>query len=90
MKLQFRYHEDTSFKATIELYRNGALAKSYKVWIDDFDAEIDSLMSKGYTYGYTPEEVAEAKEWYENRLNNVIKEEDDDEGSVWDEWRNYK
>lgn len=77
MKLQFRYHEDSTFKATIELYHNGALVKSYKVWIDYFDAEIDSLISKGYTYGYTPEEVAEAKEWYENRLNNVITDGDE-------------
>ena len=90
MKLQFRYHEDLTFKATIELYHNGALVKSYKVWIDDFETEIDSLTSKGYTYGYTPEEVSEAKERYEHKLKNLITEEKEDEGSVWDEWRNYK
>lgn len=90
MKLQFRYHEDLTFQVTMELYHNGVLAKSYKIWVDDIDAEIDSLISKGYTYGYTPEEVAEVKEWYENRLKNLIMEEKEDEGSVWDEWRNYK
>ena len=72
MKLQYRYYESFGFKYVIQLYRDGQLVESYKVYSIDLDDEIDKLESQGYVYGYTEDEVNKAKERYERMLNNII------------------
>ena len=75
MKLQYRYWERAFLKYMIWLYCDGWLVKSYEVWIDELDDELGKLEEKGYKYGYTEEEVNEAKEQYEMMLKNIIKKD---------------
>lgn len=73
MNRQYRYYETTSFRYNIELYHDGKFIKVYKVWFgDELDNEIDRLEEQGYTYGFTEEEVEEARCRYERLLKNKI------------------
>ncbi len=72
MKLQYRYYEHLGFKYMIQLYCDGQLVKSYKVYSIDMNDEIEKLEEQGYSYGFTEEEVSKAKERYERMLNNII------------------
>lgn len=72
MKLQYRYYEHLGFKYMIQLYCDGQLVKSYKVYSIDMDDEIEKLEEQGYSYGFTEKEVNKAKEQYERMLNNII------------------
>ena len=56
----------------IRLYCDGWVVKTYKVWLDELDDEIDKLEGQGYVYGYTEQEVNEVKEQYETMLDNII------------------
>ena len=86
MKLQYRYFEHVGFKYIIRLYCDGWLVKSYKVYLDELDDEIDKIQrvvlspeeidkieKQGYTYGYTEDELDKARAYYENVLDNVIR-----------------
>ena len=73
MKLQYRYFEHVGFKYIIRLYCDGWLVKSYKVYLDELDDEIDKIEKQGYTYGYTEDELDKARAYYENVLDNVIR-----------------
>ena len=75
MKLQYRYYEHIGFKYAVQLYCDGKLTKSYKVYSIDLDDEIDKLEGQGYVYGYTEEEVNKAKARYERMLDNIILED---------------
>ena len=72
MKLQYKFYESVFGKYRIWLYCDGWLVKSYNVWEDELDGELDKLEDKGYEYGYTEEEVKEAKERYEMMLKYAI------------------
>lgn len=74
MKLQYRCIEYMGFQYLIKLYHDGCLVKSYKTYLDRVNDEIERLEKKGYSRGYTQEEVDKAKERYEKRLQNVIHE----------------
>lgn len=73
MRLQYRYIDVGGFQYVIRLYCDGWLVKSYKVYLDELDNEIEKIESKGYTYGYTEDELDEARAHYERVLDNVIK-----------------
>lgn len=73
MRLQYRYFEYIGFRYIVRLYCDGWLVKSYKVWLDELDDEIDKIESEGYTYGYTEDELDKARAHYENVLDNVIR-----------------
>jgi hypothetical protein len=75
MKLQYRYYQSASFQYTIQLYCDGWFIKSYKVYCDELDDEIDKIEIEGYKLGYTEEEVEIAKQKYEKILNNLIAKE---------------
>lgn len=73
MEKQYRCIHTYSFKIFIELYHDGELVETKKLWEDDeYLNFIESLESNGYTYGYKKEEVEEAKERYERMLDNMI------------------
>lgn len=72
MKKQYRYYEITSFIYAIALYHDGEIVEYYKVCQNELDDEIDKIEEQGYTYGFTKEEVQEAKERYEKMLKNII------------------
>lgn len=73
MKKQFRCQRTYGFRVFIELYHDGELVETKKLWEDDeYLNFIESLESNGYTYGYKKEEVEEAKERYERMLCNMI------------------
>lgn len=65
MRKQYRYYEINSFLYNINLYYDGVCECTRKVWLDE-------LESKGYTQGFTENEVNEAKRIYEKRLKNMI------------------
>ena len=72
MKKQYHMSEDFLFKRTVDVYCNGELISSDTLWIDDADEYADQLEEDGYVYGYTQDEVNEAKGLYENKLANLI------------------
>lgn len=76
MKQQYRYYEHTGFKYMIQLYCDGWIVKAYKVWVDELYDEIDKIENEGYTYGYTEDELDEARAHYERVLDNVIRKAD--------------
>ncbi len=77
MKLQYRYIDAGGFRYIIRLYCDGWLVKSYKIWLDELDNEIEKIENQGYTYGYTEDELDRARAHYKNVLDNVIKKESD-------------
>ena len=72
MRKQYRYYEINSFLYNINLYYDGVCECTRKVWLDELDEILDELESKGYTQGFTENEVNEAKRIYEKRLKNMI------------------
>ena len=64
--------ESYMFKRTVKVYCNGELVSSKTLWIDDADEYADQLEEEGYVYGYTQDEVDEAKRVYEEKLANLI------------------
>lgn len=72
MKKQYRFVEFVGFQWMIQLYHNGEYVESRKLYVDEVDDAEETLLAEGYTYGYTEEEVAEAKEKYEKMLSNII------------------
>ena len=74
MRLQYRYFEYIGFQYMIQLYCDGWLVKSYKVYLDALDDELDKIEKQGYSYGFTEKEVNAAKERYEKMLSNIIYE----------------
>lgn len=76
MKLQYRSGGSYGFKDWFELYHDGELVKSYRVWIDESEEEADRLEEAGYTYGYTQAEIENAKKRYYEMLERVIKGEE--------------
>ena len=76
MKLQYTCSEHTTFQYIIRLWCDGWLVKSYKVYLDELNDEIDKIKSQGYVYGYSENELKSARERYEHILNNIIVKED--------------
>ena len=74
MKKQYRYIKTTCFKVRLYTYHNGELVDSKEMWLDEADKEMAKLELDGYIYGYTQEEVEEAKKKYEEMLKNIIEE----------------
>jgi hypothetical protein len=72
MKKQYRMSEEFMFQKTIKVYHNGELISSERMWIDEADERADQLEEAGYVYGYTQDEVDEARRIYEERLANLI------------------
>ena len=73
MKKQYRYGDLLSFgKKYLNLYHNGELVETKKLWIDEFWDEKDKLEEVGYTYGFTKAEIEEAKQRYEYMLENIL------------------
>ena len=73
IKKQYRWSGLRRFYAHLDIYHDGKLVDSKKVYIDEADKEEDQLKHNGYTYCYTKKEVEEAKRIYEERLSNVIR-----------------
>lgn len=74
MKKQFNYYETTSFRYCVNIYHDGKLFLSEKIWSIDLDDRIDELKKQGYTYGFTKDEVRTIKERYEYITANIIDE----------------
>lgn len=72
MKRQYRIVEYIGFKLIVQLYHDGKPLESYKIYIDERDDTEEKLLADGYTYGYTEREVKEAKNRYEEMLENII------------------
>lgn len=72
MKLQYRYREYIGFKWILDIYNDGKLIESLKLYAHELEETEEKLLAEGYTYGYTEEEVAEAKAKYEEMLSNII------------------
>lgn len=73
MKKQYRFYESSFLKYTVELYEDGELRKSEKVWKDKLDSFIADLEKQGYTYGYTEAELGVVKFNYQKIAKNLIK-----------------
>ena len=76
MRLQYRYIDVGGFQYIIRLYCDGWLVKSYKVYLDELDDEIEKIESEGYTYGFTESELDEARARYEKVLDNIIRRDE--------------
>ena len=72
MKKQYHMSESFMFKRTVDIYHNGELISSEKLWVDEADERADQLEEAGYVYGYTQDEVDEARRIYEERIANLI------------------
>lgn len=72
MKKQYRTSETFLFKTIVSIYHNGKHISSKRLYIDDAEKYVNSLEKNGYTYGFTQEEVDEAKRLYDYKLSNLI------------------
>ena len=72
MRRQYRIIEPIGFKWIIQLYHDGKLVEFYKVYVDEVESIEESLLAKGYTYGYTKQEIEKVKKRYEEMLENII------------------
>lgn len=77
MKLQYRYIDVGGFQYIVRLYCDGWLVKSYKIYLDELDDEVEKIENEGYAYGYTEDELDKAREQYERILDNVIRKNND-------------
>lgn len=84
MKKQYHISESYLFKRRVSIYHDGELISSKEMWVDDIYEYVDELEEDGYVYGYTQDEVDEAKRLYEDKLTNVIEDEED----AVDHWSN--
>ena len=60
------------FKRIVDVYHDEKLVSSKRMWVVDADEYADSLERDGFVYGYTQDEVDEAKRIYEEKLANLI------------------
>lgn len=78
MKKQYHISESHQFKRTVEVYHDGELISSERLWIDEADKYTDLLERDGYIRGYSQKEVDEVKRQYEEKLDNLIGGKNDD------------
>ena len=82
MKKQYRTDELDWKTWRIYIYHDGVKVGSetyLRIQDDEYNDRLDELEEQGYTYGYTPEEVENAKKLYEHKLKNIIKLEEEEE-----------
>lgn len=72
MEKQYHMSESHMFKRIVDVYHDGKLVSSKRMWVVDADEYADSLENDGFIYGYTQDEVDEAKRIYEEKLANLI------------------
>lgn len=77
MRKQYAYYELTFGKYELDLYHDGELVERLYVWGGEIFSRIKEMESRGYTLGYLPDEVEEAKNTYEHQLKNMIKGEEE-------------
>ena len=82
MKKQYRTDEPDWKTWRIYIYHDGTKITSetfLRIQDDEYNDRLDELEAQGYTYGYTPEEVENAKALYEHKLINIIEVKEDEE-----------
>jgi hypothetical protein len=75
MKKQYRISELDWKTWRIDIYHDGTKVASetyLRIQDDEYNDRLDELEAQGYTYGYTIEEVENAKKLYEHKLKNMI------------------
>jgi hypothetical protein len=75
MKKQYRISELDWKTWRIDIYHDGTKIASetyLRIQDDEYNDRLDELEEQGYTYGYTIEEVENAKKLYEHKLKNII------------------
>ena len=72
MKRQYRYDYNNWHSFNLQIYHDGKLINSQNVELYEIDDEINKLITNGYVYGYTKEEVEMAKQDYEMMLESMI------------------
>lgn len=73
VRKQYRSYECPAFRYNVVRYHNGVEVDCVRKWLgDELDEYVDELKKQGYTYGYTKEEVEEARLRYERLYKNII------------------
>lgn len=72
MRLQYTFYESRTFKYHIELYQDGKLVDTIKVWQDELDDEIDRIERLGYRQGYTKQDIDRVKHQLDIMLEHYI------------------
>lgn len=72
MKLQYALTDYVGLKTRIRTYQDGQLIRDYSIYYDEVNDEVDKLENEGYTFGYLPKVVNEAKREYEYKLSKMI------------------
>lgn len=75
MRKQYTYYELTFAKYELDVYHDGKLVERLYAWGSEIFDRIKEMESRGYTFGYLPDEVEESKNAYEHQLKNMIKGE---------------
>lgn len=72
MKKQYRCKDYKFGQKILYIYHDGKLVVTKKLWLDECFNHIEELQEAGYTYGFTEEEVEEARQQYIHMLANKI------------------
>jgi hypothetical protein len=75
MRKQYRISELDWKTWRIDIYHDSVRVASetyLRIQDDEYNDRLDWLEEQGYTYGYTIEEVENAKKLYEHKLKNMI------------------
>ena len=65
MLKQYRVREGKISEYIFELYHDGKLVNTEKVWASDKAGKVNVLENEGYAYGYTSIEIQRQKKIYE-------------------------
>lgn len=72
MRKQYLFREYAWGRYVIELYHDGVMTQTIKKDKAEVNIYIDTLEARGYTFGYTDNQVNEARKRYEHMLENRI------------------
>ena len=76
MRKQYTIIDDVWSKKIVKTYHDGKIEETKLLWLNEVDEYIEQLEKDGYTFGYTQEQVNQARQDYEYKRANMINDKE--------------
>ena len=76
MKKQYTIISHDWSKEIVKTYHDGKIEVTKLLWLDEVNEYIEQLEKDGYTFGYTQEQVNQARQDYEYKRANMINDKE--------------